>query len=65
MPRARCAAGRPVFLTVKLPQTMTTGRSDKVDLYIAAFNSHDGSSTFRIVGAVTHHPSCFRSAAGV
>ncbi|MFD0375814.1 DUF932 domain-containing protein [Streptomyces sp. NPDC127112] len=57
MPQAGCAAGRPVFLTMKLPQTMTTGRSDKVDLYIAAFNSHDGSSAFRIVGAVTHHPS--------
>lgn len=41
--------GRQVFLTMKLPQTMTIGDSDKVDLYIAAFNSHDGSSAFRIV----------------
>ncbi|MGG8408245.1 DUF932 domain-containing protein [Streptomyces sp. 12297] len=41
--------GRQVFLTMKLPQTMTIGSSDKVDLYIAAFNSHDGSSAFRIV----------------
>ncbi|MFF3214112.1 DUF932 domain-containing protein [Streptomyces sp. NPDC002886] len=41
--------GRQVFMTMKLPQTMTIGTNDKVDLYIAAFNSHDGSSAFRIV----------------
>ncbi|MFG2716654.1 DUF932 domain-containing protein [Streptomyces goshikiensis] len=41
--------GRQVFLTMKLPQSLTIGRSDEVDLYIAAFNSHDGSSAFRIV----------------
>lgn len=41
--------GRQVFLTMKLPQTLTIGRDDAVDLYIAAFNSHDGSSAFRIV----------------
>ncbi|GAA3239595.1 DUF932 domain-containing protein [Streptomyces lavendulae] len=41
--------GRQVFLTMKLPQTMTIGQSDNIDLYIAAFNSHDGSSAFRIV----------------
>lgn len=41
--------GRQVFLTMKLPQTLTIGTSDEVDLYIAAFNSHDGSSAFRIV----------------
>ncbi|WP_406511025.1 DUF945 domain-containing protein [Streptomyces sp. NBC_00161] len=41
--------GRQVFLTMKLPQTMTIGRDDAVDLYIAAFNSHDGSTAFRIV----------------
>ncbi|THA44657.1 DUF945 domain-containing protein [Streptomyces sp. A1136] len=41
--------GRQVFLTMKLPQSLTIGRDDAVDLYIAAFNSHDGSSAFRIV----------------
>ncbi|MGW6569833.1 DUF932 domain-containing protein [Streptomyces sp. NPDC054975] len=41
--------GRQVFLTMKLPQTLTIGSNDAVDLYIAAFNSHDGSSAFRIV----------------
>lgn len=41
--------GRQVFLTMKLPRTLTIGRDDAVDLYIAAFNSHDGSSAFRIV----------------
>ncbi|WP_326693388.1 MULTISPECIES: DUF932 domain-containing protein [unclassified Streptomyces] len=41
--------GRQVFLTMKLPQAMTIGASDRVDLYIAAFNSHDGSSAFRTV----------------
>ncbi|CAM5272019.1 hypothetical protein SAVIM338S_00004 [Streptomyces avidinii] len=41
--------GRQVFLTMKLPQTLTIGQGDEVDLYIAAYNSHDGSSAFRIV----------------
>ncbi|MER5952064.1 DUF932 domain-containing protein [Streptomyces sp. NPDC001904] len=41
--------GRQVFLTMKLPQTMTVAGSDRTDLYIAAFNSHDGSSKFRII----------------
>ncbi|WP_327434829.1 DUF932 domain-containing protein, partial [Streptomyces sp. NBC_01236] len=41
--------GRQVFLTMKMPQSLTIGGHDKVDLYIAAFNSHDGGSAFRIV----------------
>ncbi|WP_455403025.1 DUF932 domain-containing protein [Streptomyces bambusae] len=41
--------GRQVFLTMKLPESLTIGRDDTVDLYIAAFNAHDGSSAFRIV----------------
>ncbi|WP_171908589.1 DUF932 domain-containing protein [Streptomyces nanshensis] len=41
--------GRQVFLTMKLPQTMTVGGHDRVDLYIAAFNGHDGGSAFRVV----------------
>ncbi|MGW7673011.1 DUF932 domain-containing protein [Streptomyces sp. NPDC054775] len=42
-------SGRQVFLTMKMPQSLTIGGHDQVDLYIAAFNSHDGSSAFRIV----------------
>ncbi|MEU4969957.1 DUF932 domain-containing protein [Streptomyces smyrnaeus] len=42
-------AGRQVFLTMKLPQAMMIGGKDRVDLYLAALNSHDGSSAFRIV----------------
>ncbi|MFJ3310827.1 DUF932 domain-containing protein [Streptomyces sp. NPDC086549] len=41
--------GRQVFLTMKMPQSLTIGGHDEVDLYIAAFNSHDGSAAFRIV----------------
>ncbi|MFJ9544144.1 DUF932 domain-containing protein [Streptomyces sp. NPDC101225] len=41
--------GRQVFLTMKLPQTLTIGGNDDVDLYIAASNSHDGGSAFRII----------------
>lgn len=41
--------GRQVFLTMKMPHGMTIGASDRTDLYIAAFNSHDGSSAFRVV----------------
>ncbi|MFI6056321.1 DUF932 domain-containing protein [Streptomyces violascens] len=41
--------GRQVFLTMKMPKGMTIGGSDRTDLYIAAFNSHDGSSAFRVV----------------
>ncbi|MGV9249757.1 DUF932 domain-containing protein [Streptomyces sp. NPDC003710] len=41
--------GRQAFLTMKMPESLTIGGHDQVDLYIAAFNSHDGSSAFRIV----------------
>ncbi|WP_338704385.1 DUF932 domain-containing protein (plasmid) [Streptomyces sp. Q6] len=41
--------GRQVFLTMKMPQGMTVGGTDRTDLYIAAFNSHDGSAAFRVV----------------
>ncbi|MCX5083695.1 DUF932 domain-containing protein [Streptomyces sp. NBC_00401] len=41
--------GRQVFLTMKLPQTMTVAGSDRTDLYIVASNSHDGNSKFRVV----------------
>ncbi|MFJ3714087.1 DUF932 domain-containing protein [Streptomyces sp. NPDC090053] len=41
--------GRQVFLTMKLPTGMTLGGRDRTDLYIAALNSHDGSTAFRVV----------------
>lgn len=41
--------GREVFVTMKLPQHMEVGGVDPVDTYIAALNSHDGSSAFRLL----------------
>lgn len=41
--------GRQVFVTMKLPDTMTLAGNDKLDLYIAALNSHDGSTAFRLI----------------
>lgn len=41
--------GREVFVTMKMPQGMSVGGVDDVDLYIAALNSHDGSTSFRIL----------------
>jgi phage/plasmid-like protein (TIGR03299 family) len=41
--------GRQVFITMQLPDSLSVGGTDRVDLNIAALNSHDGSSAFRIV----------------
>ena len=41
--------GRQVFLTMRLPETVRVGGLDEVEVYIAALNSHDGSSAFRIL----------------
>lgn len=41
--------GRTVFITMKLPGHMLIGGSDKVDLYIAAVNTHDGSASFTLL----------------
>jgi len=42
--------GRQVFVTMKLPTTMELGTArDALDLYIAALNSHDGSTAFRLL----------------
>src|SRR3546814_11921027 len=41
--------GRQVFITMQLPNSLTIGGTDRVDLNIAALNSHDGSSAFRIL----------------
>ncbi|BBZ85190.1 hypothetical protein MABM_51060 (plasmid) [Mycobacteroides abscessus] len=45
--------GRSTFVTLRLPESMTfdgkDGSSDKTQWYIAALNSHDGSSAFRFL----------------
>lgn len=38
--------GKQVFITMKLPGHIMVGDVDRMDLYIAAMNSHDGSSAF-------------------
>src|SRR5690606_19715075 len=38
--------GKRVFITMKLPGHMSIGGVDRVDQYLAAMNSHDGSSAF-------------------
>jgi phage/plasmid-like protein (TIGR03299 family) len=41
--------GRQVFLSMKLPETMTVGGIDPISTYLAALNSHDGSLAFRLL----------------
>lgn len=45
--------GRETFVTMKLPNTMVfdgkDGTKDRTDFYLAALNSHDGSSAFRFL----------------
>ena len=41
--------GRQVFVTMRLPDSLVIGGTDRDDLNIAALNSHDGSSAFRLV----------------
>ncbi|WP_333890846.1 DUF932 domain-containing protein [Mycolicibacterium gadium] len=45
--------GRETFVTMKLPKTMTfegrDGSKDRTDWYLAALNSHDGSSKYRLL----------------
>lgn len=41
--------GRQVFVTMRLPESLQVGGNDRVDLNIAALNSHDGSSAFRLL----------------
>ncbi len=44
---------------MQLPDSLTVGGTDRVDLNIAALTSHDGSSAFRIL--VTRSVSCART----
>jgi phage/plasmid-like protein (TIGR03299 family) len=41
--------GTQVFVTMKMPSHMMIGGVDRVDLYIAGLNSHDGSTAFRVM----------------
>lgn len=41
--------GRKVFITMRLPGHIKVGGVDRVDNYIAAVNSHDGSSAFTLM----------------
>lgn len=41
--------GREVFVTMKLPNTLSIAGTDEVDLYLAAMSSHDGTKPWRVV----------------
>ena len=45
--------GRETFITMKLPNTMVfdgrDGSKDRTEFYLAALNSHDGSSAWRVL----------------
>ncbi len=41
--------GRAVFVTMRLPDSLRIGGRDRVDVNIAALNSHDGTSAFRLL----------------
>jgi phage/plasmid-like protein (TIGR03299 family) len=41
--------GRQVFITMKLPETLSVGGIDAVETYLCAVNSHDGSTAFRLM----------------
>jgi phage/plasmid-like protein (TIGR03299 family) len=40
--------GKKVFMTMKLPEGIQVGGVDNVDMYLLAWNAHDGSSSFSI-----------------
>lgn len=41
--------GRKVFVSMRLPEGIQVGGVDPVDLYLTAFNSHDGQGSFSFV----------------
>lgn len=45
---AEMYGGRSVFMSILLPDTITIGGVDPIEKYIVAFNSHDGSSSFKL-----------------
>lgn len=40
--------GRKVFMSMKLPEGIQVGGVDNVDMYLLAWNTHDGSSSFSV-----------------
>lgn len=40
--------GRRVFVSMRLPEQMLIGGQDAVDMYLTAFNSHDGTSSLML-----------------
>lgn len=45
---AEMYGGRSVFMSILLPDTVQIGGVDPIEKYLVAFNSHDGSSSFKI-----------------
>jgi phage/plasmid-like protein (TIGR03299 family) len=41
--------GRKVFMTMKMPDSLQIGGIDPVDLYLMAWNTHDGSTSFHVL----------------
>ncbi|GAA2031359.1 hypothetical protein GCM10009839_34080 [Catenulispora yoronensis] len=41
--------GRQVFITMRLPETMTIAGTDRHDFYIAGLNSHDGTGAYKLI----------------
>lgn len=41
--------GKKVFMTMKLPSHMMVGGIDRIDLYLQAWNTHDGTSSFNVM----------------
>lgn len=41
--------GRDVFITTKLPEGLTVGGVDALDLYLAGMNTHDGRRALRLI----------------
>jgi phage/plasmid-like protein (TIGR03299 family) len=40
--------GRKVFMTMKMPEGLQIGGVDAIDMYLMAWNTHDGSSSFSV-----------------
>lgn len=41
--------GRKVFMTMKMPEGLQIGGQDAIDLYLMAWNTHDGTSAFNVL----------------
>lgn len=41
--------GRKVFMTMKMPEGLNVGGIDPINLYLMAWNTHDGTSSFQVM----------------